>query len=220
MPYICPICKAVNDDDAKYCKNCGKWLLDTIAPPLAVPKRSFWKKIPGFRSGKLWKKIIAFIFYALLLLFFIGVITSNDSSVPSSTSSLTTSEIILESPEQFKSSCETVSYDSLARNTEQYVNKRVVFTGQVVQVIERGNNFFMRINVTQKGSAEFPFWDDTLLVSYTRSKDESRILEGDIVQFWGIVKGRTTYTTIFGQEITLPEIIAKYIDIIQKATAR
>ncbi len=36
-------------------------------------------KIPGFRSGKTWKKIIASIFYLFFALIIIGTLTSNDS---------------------------------------------------------------------------------------------------------------------------------------------
>lgn len=78
MPYICPMCKTVNDDNAKYCKNCGKWLLDTINP--AISKKSFLQRIPGFRSGKWWKKVIASIFYGIILLFIIGLMIPTNSA--------------------------------------------------------------------------------------------------------------------------------------------
>ncbi|WP_027718424.1 hypothetical protein [Desulfovirgula thermocuniculi] len=45
-------------------------------------------------------------------------------------------------------------------------------------------------------------------------------LENDIIQLWGTVKGRTTYKAIFGQEVTLPEITAKYVTIVQRRASQ
>jgi uncharacterized membrane protein YcgQ (UPF0703/DUF1980 family) len=121
-----------------------------------------------------------------------------------------------ETMEQFKATCEKISSDELLRDTEKYVGKRVVLTGEVIQVLEKDNNVTMRVNITEKGTSQFTYWEDTIIVEYTRPSNESRILEEDIIQFWGTVKGRITYKAIFGQEVTLPEIAAKYITVVQK----
>lgn len=213
MAYICPVCKTTNGDDEKYCKKCGTWLPDTINP--AIPKKSFFQRIPGFRSGKWWKKAIASIFYGIVLLFVIGLIMSS-SGTSSQNSKTTVTQDPTETMEQFKATCEKISSDDLARDTEKYVGKRVVLTGEVIQVLEKDNNVTMRVNVTKKGTPEFTYWEDTVLVEYTRPSNESRILEEDIIQFWGTVEGRITYEAIFGQEVTLPEIGAKYITVVQK----
>ena len=190
MAYICPVCKTVNGEKEKYCKKCGTWLLDTINP--AIPKKSFFQRIPGFRSGKLWKKVIASIFYGIVLLFVIGLVISSINTSSQNPKTATTQEPT-ETREQFQTACEKISYDDLARDTEKYVGKRVTLTGEVIQVLERGNNVTMRVNVTKKGTSQFAYWTDTVLVTYARSPNESRILENDIIQLWGTVKGRTTY---------------------------
>ena len=68
LSYICPVCKTENSSDSKHCKNCGTWLLDTNYPPEIKPKKPFYCRIPGYRSGKWWKKLIASVFYVFVLL--------------------------------------------------------------------------------------------------------------------------------------------------------
>jgi hypothetical protein len=101
----------------------------------------------------------------------------------------------------------------IGRAIQSFLPQRVVFTGKVVQVLEMGSKTAMRVNVTK---GEYGIWDDTVWVNYTRKSGESRILEDDIIKFWGTVKGRRTYTAVLGQEITLPEIDAKYLLVTQK----
>ena len=49
--------------------------------------------------------------------------------------------------------------------------------------------------------------------TYTYSENESKILKDDIVTIYGECKGEETYTTIFGQNITIPKVEIKYIQI-------
>ena len=70
--------------------------------------------------------------------------------------------------------------------------------------------YVYRINVTKKRF----FWDDTVYVEYISLDDSMpRVLEDDIVTFYGEYKGLKTYTTIFGGSVTIPYVSAKYIDI-------
>ena len=109
--------------------------------------------------------------------------------------------------EQYKALAKTISYDSLARNTEAYIGKAVYYyKGQVIQVVEgRGLRAKLRVNVTPDGYGGFT---DTVLVNY----EGPRLLEGDIVRFWGTVEGRYKYKAVLGQTITIPEITAVILD--------
>ena len=117
----------------------------------------------------------------------------------------------IESPEDFKTSAKTdLSYDELARNTESYIGQRVYYRGKVVQVVEQGGDkAVLRVNVTEK---EYGWWDDTVWVNYKGP----RVLEDDIVKFWGIIEGRRKYRAVLGNEVVIPEITAKYLEIEQK----
>lgn len=58
--------------------------------------------------------------------------------------------------------------------------------------------------------------EDTCYIDYERKDaNESRILENDIVTFYGRVKGIKNYTAVLGNQISIPHIIAEYIDINQ-----
>jgi hypothetical protein len=109
----------------------------------------------------------------------------------------------------FKKSCLSASYEQLARsNTHKGLN--VSFTGKVVQVIEDGNNAIqLRVSMTK----EEYYWTDEVFVSYTRKNNENRILEDDIITIWGVSNGLITYKAILGQNVTIPSINAKYIEV-------
>jgi ABC-type multidrug transport system fused ATPase/permease subunit len=113
--------------------------------------------------------------------------------------------------EQYKSEAIQIQYIDLARNPDIYKNKKVVFTGKVIHTIESGNYIALLVNVTKD---EFNVWDDTIFVNYQKANGESRILENDIITFWGTVKGLKTYKSVLGSQVTIPEVDAKYITII------
>ena len=63
----------------------------------------------------------------------------------------------------------------------------------------------MLISVTKD---EFGLWNDHIYVDY---KGHVKGHEGDIVTFWGKVKGSKSYETQAGGETTVPEVEAKYV---------
>lgn len=110
----------------------------------------------------------------------------------------------------FKNECASYSYNKLARNPDDYLLQKVKFTGEVIQVIEDGDEYVLRVNVT-KGKYT---WSDTIYVEYEKnSADESRILDDDIITFYGYFAGTVTYETIFGASVTIPAVLAEYVEI-------
>jgi len=111
--------------------------------------------------------------------------------------------------DEYKPLCSSYAYEEIARNPNNYVGKDSVFTGQVIQVQESGDLIVLRVNVTKD---ENNFWKDTLYVEYTRkSKNESRILENDIVNLYGTLNGIKTYTSVLGQGVSIPYLSAEFI---------
>ena len=110
---------------------------------------------------------------------------------------------------QYKSQCTSIPYSDLAHSTEKYVNKKVAVTGQVVQVQESGNSVILRVNMTKD---QYGVYEDTIWVNYTMKSGESHIIENDIINIWGSVKGRRTYSTVLGSSMTIPEIDAVEIE--------
>lgn len=114
--------------------------------------------------------------------------------------------------DEYKAQSITIPYDDLIRETDKYIGTIVNFSGRVVEVQEVGPNIFLRVNITK---SEYGFYDDTIWVNYSLKEDEKRIIDDDIVNLWGEVKGRKTYTAILGNRITIPEINARKIEIIK-----
>lgn len=115
------------------------------------------------------------------------------------------------SEDEYKSNCGTVNYTDVARNPNNYIGESVVFKGKVVQIQENGNNVILRVNVTE---GEYGIWDDTLYIEYKRkSENESRILEDDIITVYGKMNGIKNYQAVMGNQISIPYLLAEYIDI-------
>jgi F0F1-type ATP synthase membrane subunit b/b' len=112
---------------------------------------------------------------------------------------------------ELRAKARQISYDSLAREPLAYKGQTVVFRGQVTQVQESGLSVILRVNVTR---GQF-IWKDTVWVEYRKKvPDERRILDDDILTFWGEYKGIMSYKAVFGQTIQIPHVVA---DIVENA---
>lgn len=104
----------------------------------------------------------------------------------------------------FKTSCPSFSYNDVARNPDQFNGSYATFTGKVIQVMENSGIYTLRVNKDSDYSS-------TILVTYFATEGSPRILEDDVITFWGTLSGVTTYESIFGQSITIPSFTAAYI---------
>lgn len=104
------------------------------------------------------------------------------------------------------SKCEAKNYQDILRNPNNYKNQYIKVTGKVIQV---SNGWFNSVTIRLNDSS-----NDTWYISYTYESDnESKILEGDNISVYGESTGTKSYTAIFGNQITIPSIDAKYVDI-------
>ncbi len=101
--------------------------------------------------------------------------------------------------------CETVQYEKVERNPENYKGKRIKVSGTVIQVIE-GDSGSVTMRVSDANG-------DIWYITYKRADAESRILEDDRITIYGECRGTVSYTTIFGGSVTIPGINALFIDI-------
>lgn len=111
----------------------------------------------------------------------------------------------------FIASCSSATYDELARYPEDYKNKNIGVRGEVAQIIsEDGLNVKLSVSIT---SSEYGYWSDQVVVTYTKSSaNQSRILEGDIINVYGVYEGLKSYeNTINHTTMSVPQISAKYI---------
>lgn len=113
--------------------------------------------------------------------------------------------------ETFKASAIEVDYIDLARDPDSFIGTKVLLHAKVMQNLEDGKKLTLLLNVTDSG---YGIWDDTILVNYTMTEKDKRILEDDIIFLWGTVKGLRTYGSVLGERITVPEVDGAYVDIL------
>ena len=150
-------------------------------------------------------------FWIIALIMVCNIFSSPNSNESSNTVPEIDNEQVVISEEEYKASCNSISYVDIARNPNKYVGQKAVFSGKVIQVQENGKRVVLRVNVTK---GEYGIWDDTVYVDYQRKDDnESRVLEEDIITMYGEIKGIKDYTAIFGNQISIPHLKAEYIEI-------
>lgn len=111
---------------------------------------------------------------------------------------------------EYIGSCQSVTYDELARNPEYYKGKRIGLYGEVMQYQESGLNVTMLICVTLTNT-DLDLWDDIVYVTYTKSSSkDSRFLEGDKIWVYGTYQGIKSYKIRMGGTNQVPYIQAKY----------
>ena len=103
--------------------------------------------------------------------------------------------------QELKERAGRVTYEELYRNNETYQGDLVYLKGEVIQVAADGNSdrYTLRVSITKTDYG----YDDPVLVHYT---GPVRLLDDDIVEIVGNVKGLRTYESIFGAPVTIPEI--------------
>lgn len=101
-----------------------------------------------------------------------------------------------------------ITYDQLARTPDNFVDEKTKFNGEVLQVIEGGDETELRIAVNDN-------YDKVIYVWYDSSITDTRVLEGDNVTIRGISQGLITYESTMGGQISIPSMLVKNIEISQ-----
>jgi PKD repeat protein len=111
---------------------------------------------------------------------------------------------------QIKNKAQTISYDDLFRYNEKYIGDIVYFRGKIIQVMPvsggAADEYYFRIATSG--------YSDIILVYYKGS----RYLEGDTIDLWARVTGLRSYTALMGNEVTVPELDASYVELVSKAS--
>ncbi|MEN6342665.1 MAG: tetratricopeptide repeat protein [Methanospirillum sp.] len=122
-----------------------------------------------------------------------------------------TPKIPVGSVSQIKANAISVPYDQLFRDNERYVGKTVYFRGEVDQAVDdsRGNYVFRLAT----GKSEYVgYLGDIIWIDY----QGQRYIESDVLDVWGQVVGLKKYTSIFGAEVTVPQIVALHTELVPK----
>lgn len=108
----------------------------------------------------------------------------------------------------FKEGCSALTYEQVARDPDAYRGEKATFTGEVIQVMQEGDTYTLRVNVTPTSYG----YKDTILVLYPAKAGDQRILEDDVVTLYGVMAGMYTYETVMGAELTVPLMSAQYVE--------
>ncbi len=119
--------------------------------------------------------------------------------------------------EDFKNSCVTIDFETLSRNPDKYKGNNYKLEGEVIQVQESSwsDTVELRINIT-KETFEYiddVLWTDTIYATVKIPDGSDRILEDDVITFWGTCDGMYTYESVLGSSISLPKIDIKYYEL-------
>ena len=142
------------------------------------------------------KKKIFGVVVGLLIVGF--VVISIGVAATSSTTSNTTPVMNTKpamSTDEIKSSAITPPYDELIRNEKDYVGKIVHYDGQVSSVQDvHGDVYRLAILIDES-------YFDRIHANY----EGERLLDRDIVEFWGVYTGIHQYQSLAGQQ-TVPDV--------------
>jgi hypothetical protein len=217
----CATCGTSNPLKYKFCGQCGaslesaRLLREVARPqqprPAPAPKPA--TRVEEIEQSKsrfsatvnslLFGSVVIGVLLILFCIFTIATAPNEDkrtsiaatrTAAPTATPTMTINEL--------KATAKTLSYDELARNTEQYEGELLYFYGRVAQVMEKyGDKADLRVYVSVGGGK----WsNDPILVRY----EGPRLLEDDLIHLWGTVNGRVTYETIMGAKVTVPDLTA------------
>lgn len=100
-----------------------------------------------------------------------------------------------------------ITYDQLARTPDDYEDKLVTLSGEVLQVLEDNGTANIRLAVDND-------YDKVAYGVYDSSLVSSRVLEGDKITVYGTSGGLYSYETVLGNTTTVPLV---YIDKIDQA---
>lgn len=101
---------------------------------------------------------------------------------------------------------ESLEYMGVSRDPDQYEGRYVKFNGKVLQVIEYGDTVSFRI--ASKGN-----YENVVYVMMEVPENYSRILEDDKVTVKGMYGGLYSYTTVRGDEVTIPLVNASVVTL-------
>ena len=157
-------------------------------------------------DGASWGIYLAAIIAPIALL--IALVAVAGDSQPTATAPAATATPIL-TFQELKERAGRVTYEELYRNNETYQGDLVYLKGEVIQVAADGNSdrYTLRVSITKTDYG----YDDPVLVHYT---GPVRLLDDDIVEIVGNVKGLRTYESIFGAPVTIPEITDARLQLI------
>nr|WP_294368062.1 zinc ribbon domain-containing protein [uncultured Ruminococcus sp.] len=229
----CPHCGNELKDDAKFCDKCGAGFGGNDSTSETVNPANAKKKI--YKRWYFWVIIVV----AIMIVGGVnGAINggnssnkskqettaANQSETKEKATEAVTTQPATEKPtkdpkkveKEYKDGCKTIDFKTLSRNPDKYKDNDYKFEGKIIQVQEGwGDSVDLRINVTKEENEylDEPLWTDTIYATVEIPDGEDKLLEDDVITFWGTCDGNYTYETVMGNNVSLPKIDIKYYEL-------
>lgn len=114
----------------------------------------------------------------------------------------------------FKNAATAYSYKEIFRNPSEYIEKKIKLTGKVVQVMEETEDgieyWVLRVDMTKD---KWGYYDDTVMILLPKSSFKGRIIEDDVITFYGLCYDTYTYETVLGASQTIPFILGIFAEL-------
>ena len=186
------------------------------SPFIFLSDTKYRDKIPFFKKRNSTSSLVGFVCVFILFMVvwsILGNFFSDDYKnylkQKNAESSTGAQEQQFETQEDYKQACQTFVYEDLLRHPEQYKGNLATFTGKVEQVRNYSDKVWFRLGTNED---DFGIWSDMVFVEFNYADtSKARILEDDMLTVYGELNGIKTYTAIFGNEVQIPYLKAKYI---------
>lgn len=123
-----------------------------------------------------------------------------------------------ESEEEFKSSCQAISYKSLLRTPDEYIGQRIEITGKIQQIMNGGwfdDSKYYRVQTDNDGYEWY--LDDEYYMYDGRPDGSVKILKDDVIKIYAEFIGiEEVHRAITGTTDEVPAIRAYYIELISE----
>lgn len=123
-----------------------------------------------------------------------------------------------ESEEEFKASCQEISYKTILRNPDDYIGQRIIITAKIQQVMKGGlfdDGEYYRIQTDESGYALY--LDDEYFMYDIRPEGSTKLLQDDIIKIYAEFSGmQEIKRALTGTKEEIPAIKAHYIELISE----
>ena len=104
-----------------------------------------------------------------------------------------------------------ITYENLARYPDNYKDERISFTGKVTQVTKE--DYFGEVTARMNANNDS---DQNLYFVYDKDIIDYNLLTDDEITIYGVFTGLYSYTTVLGNELTVPKMEVYMIEIKEK----
>lgn len=123
-----------------------------------------------------------------------------------------------ESEEEFKASCQEISYKTILRNPDDYIGQRIIITAKIQQVMKGGlfdDGEYYRVQTDASGYDLY--FDDEYFMYDVRPEGSTKLLQDDIIKIYAEFSGmQEIKRALTGTKEEIPAIKAHYIELISE----